>query len=185
MGAKRRPSGFTLIELMLVLTIMAVMSAAIAPTLRGFIRGKRLPETAKLFSSSIRYCRSTAVHRSVRTRLIFETKTGRIRMEAESSAFTEPGVFVEIPQPSSLQEMLDQHVSEIQVKQMTTLGPEDVERLEFLPSGTVLGPEGRVTDTFIYLKGESETQIYTVAVVGITGQILVMDHEASTFYDQL
>lgn len=185
MRVQRGSPGFTLIELILVLTIMGVLSAAIAPRLRGFLVSQKLPHAAKIFSSSIRYCRSTAVHRSVRTRLVFDTETGRIRMEAEASPLTEPGVFAQIPQPSPLQDILEESVSEIQMKQMTITGPEDVEQLQFLPGGTVLGPEGRVTDTFIYLKGDDESEVYTIAVVGITGQVLVMDHEASTFYDEL
>jgi prepilin-type N-terminal cleavage/methylation domain-containing protein len=182
---RRGVTGFTLIELILVLTIMGVLSAAIAPSMKGFLASQKLPHAARLFSSSIRYCRSTAVQRSVRTRLIFDMEAGRIRMEAEGSPFSQPGVFQEMPQPSPLQDILEKNVSEIQMKQMTSAGPRDVDQLEFLPDGVVVGPEGRITDTFIYLKGNDASKVYTVAVVGITGQVLVMDHEASTFYDAL
>lgn len=185
MGARRGRAGFTLIELILVLTIIGVLTAAVAPRMSGVLASQKLPQAARLFSSSIRYCRSTAVHRSIQTRFIFDTKTGRIRMEAESSPLTEPGVFQEIPQPSLLQDILEKNVSEIQMKQMTIAGPKDVEQLEFFSDGTVLGPDRRITDTFIYLKGDSESDVYTIAVVGITGQVLVMDYEASTFYGEL
>lgn len=176
---------FSLLELILVLTIMGVLSAAVAPTMRRFLEAQRLPDAANILSSTIRYCRSTAIHGSVRTRLVFDTETGRIRLETESSPLEQPGHFEELPPPSPLQDILDRNVSEIQMKQMTSLGPRDVDRVEFFPDGSVIGPQGRITDTFIYLRGEDEQEVYTVAIIGITGQVLVMDYEASTFYEIL
>ncbi|MFH1741366.1 MAG: prepilin-type N-terminal cleavage/methylation domain-containing protein [bacterium] len=177
--------GFTLIELMLVLTIMGLLTAAVAPAMRGFLQSQELPNAAKLFASSIRYCRSTAVHRSVRTRLVFDTENGHIRMEAEPSPLSEPGVFEEFPSPIPLQSILKKSATEIQMKRMTETGPEDIEQLEFMADGVILGANGQVSDVFIYLKGDDESEVYTIAVVGITGQVLVMDHEASTFYDEM
>ncbi|HPA44935.1 MAG TPA: prepilin-type N-terminal cleavage/methylation domain-containing protein [bacterium] len=177
--------GFTLVELILVLTIMGLLSTTIAPVMKNLLQAQRLPNAATMLASSIRYCRSTAVHRSALTRLIFDTELGQLRIETESSPLTQPGVFEEVPLPIGLQKELEECVSEIQIKQMAQYGTEDVEQLEFQPDGVIVGPTGTISDTFIYLKGENESEVYTIAVVGITGQVLVMDHEASTFYDEL
>ncbi len=182
---RRNRTSFTLVELMLAITIMGLLTAGVAPVMRGFFARQKLPHAAKLLAASIRYCRSTAVHQSVRARLVFDTKTGQIRMEAEVSPLSEPGVFQEMAIPAHLQQTLEENVSEVQMKQMTMTGPDDAEQLEFEPDGAVVGPEGLITDTFIYLRGEEESDVCTVAVVGVTGQVLIMSHEASTFYDVL
>jgi len=176
---------FTLVELILVLTIMGLISTAMAPVMKNLLRAQRLPNAVAMLASSIRYCRSTAVHRSALTRLIFDAEQGRLRIETESSPLSQPGVCEEIPLPTGLQKELEECVSEIQIKQMAEYGTEEVDQLEFQPDGVIVGPTGMVSDTFIYLKGKDESEVYTIAVVGITGQVLVMDHEASTFYDEL
>ncbi len=181
----RKHTSFTLVELMLVITIMGLLATGVAPVMKGFFARQKLPHAAKLFAATIRYCRGTAVHQSVRARLLFDADTGRLRMEAEESPLTGPGVFQEVPIPAHLQQTLDENVSEVQMKQMTATGPDDVDQLQFEPDGVVLGPEGRISDTFIYLRGEEESDVYTVAVVGVTGQVMIMNHEASTFYDLL
>jgi type II secretion system protein H len=57
---RRRQSGFTLIELILVLVIMCTVMALAAPTLRGWSKGSRLRNSADEFIAATRWARSKA-----------------------------------------------------------------------------------------------------------------------------
>ena len=53
--------GFTLMELLLVLLIIAVVASIAAPTLSGFTRGRVLPNTAGNLVTTARWCRVQAL----------------------------------------------------------------------------------------------------------------------------
>ncbi|HXK94990.1 MAG TPA: hypothetical protein PKV38_15055, partial [bacterium] len=43
-------------------------------------------------------------------------------------------------------------------------------------------PNGSTSDTFIYLVDDRE-RVYTIGIIGLTGQVLVWDHAVESFYD--
>ena len=53
--------GFTLLELVVVLMLMAIVLAAAVPSLRGWNRGQRLDNAAEQFLSAARWARSEAI----------------------------------------------------------------------------------------------------------------------------
>jgi type II secretion system protein H len=73
----RHNLGFTLMELVLVLAVLAICAAVAAPNLRGFARGRRLPNTATVLASTARWCRTQALSEGVEYRLNFDTADGR------------------------------------------------------------------------------------------------------------
>ncbi len=60
-NAERRRGAFTLIELVLVMTLMVVVMALVAPSLGNFFRGRNLDSETRRFLALCRYARSRAV----------------------------------------------------------------------------------------------------------------------------
>ncbi len=73
----RTTSGFTLIELVLVLAIIAIALAAVAPTLGGFVRGRSPVNCAGQFVSLAHWARSQAVSDGTTYRLNLDTTGGK------------------------------------------------------------------------------------------------------------
>ena len=77
MAIREHRSGFTLMELVLVLLILAMCAAAAAPALRGFSRGRRLPNTAQELALAARWCRVQAISEGTTYRLNIGVKDSR------------------------------------------------------------------------------------------------------------
>jgi prepilin-type N-terminal cleavage/methylation domain-containing protein len=71
------PRGFTLMELVLVLVILAVGAVIAAPAMRGFTRGRRLPNTAQQLVTTARWCRVQAISEGITYRLNLDPEAGK------------------------------------------------------------------------------------------------------------
>ena len=69
--ASRRGRGFTLIELMIVVALVAIVATLAAPSFREFLAKKRLEGVASELSNDLHYARSEAVSRNVTVRVTF------------------------------------------------------------------------------------------------------------------
>jgi type IV fimbrial biogenesis protein FimT len=63
---RRSMTGFTLMELMVVISIVAIMAAIAAPSFRDFINQNRLATVKTLLSNDINMARSEAIRSNVR-----------------------------------------------------------------------------------------------------------------------
>jgi type IV fimbrial biogenesis protein FimT len=61
---KRKPSGFTLIELMVVVALAAIMAALAAPSFKSFVSGQRVKTAASEFAMAAIFARSEAIKRN-------------------------------------------------------------------------------------------------------------------------
>jgi type II secretion system protein H len=87
-------SGFTLLELVLVLVIIATVMAMAAPSLRGFSRGARQRDTAEELLAMTRWARTHATTHGVVCRLNIDTAAGRFWLSEQqpgSGQFTQIG----------------------------------------------------------------------------------------------
>lgn len=84
----RSRSAFTLIELILVMTIMLVIVSLVMTSLKGFFRGRNLDNEAVRFLALTRYGQSRAVNEGVPIELWVNTKAGTYGIEA-LSGYTE------------------------------------------------------------------------------------------------
>jgi type II secretion system protein H len=86
-NARRRwEQGFTLIELILVLTLLAISAALIAPALSDFIRGRALDSEALRLLSVSRAAQSRAVSEGLPVLLWLDAPNGAYGTEEETKA---------------------------------------------------------------------------------------------------
>lgn len=76
----RRP-GFSLLELLVVLVIIAVASAVVVPRLAGSLSGVSLRSAAKRAAASMRYARSRAAGEKLPWRAVLDFEHKEIRVE--------------------------------------------------------------------------------------------------------
>jgi Tfp pilus assembly protein FimT len=82
-----QPGGaaFTLIELILVMTLLVVVLGVSAPSLSRFFRGRTLDSEAKRFLALTRYGQSRAISEGVPVVLWIDSKQGEYGLQADSS----------------------------------------------------------------------------------------------------
>jgi prepilin-type N-terminal cleavage/methylation domain-containing protein len=69
--------GFTLVELVLVLLVIAVCAAIAAPSLSGFARGRALPNASQDLVTTTNWCRVKSLGDGVEYRLNFDKAAGK------------------------------------------------------------------------------------------------------------
>ena len=77
MAIRRHNLGFTLIELVLVLMVLALIATMAAPMLSGFVRSQRMPNAAQELATTARWCRVQAISEGITYRLNFDVDGGR------------------------------------------------------------------------------------------------------------
>jgi type II secretion system protein H len=87
-GKTRPRAAFTLVELVLVMTIMVMVISLVFPSLKGFFRGRNLDNEALRFLALTRYGQSRAVNEGVPVELWVNPKDGSYGLEA-LSGYTE------------------------------------------------------------------------------------------------
>jgi general secretion pathway protein H len=88
--------GYTLLELLVVLIIISLVSALVAPKLAGSLSSLNFKTTAKRLSSSLRYARSQATSEKITYGAMLHMDKNRLLIIADSPLHTE-----------SLQEIID------------------------------------------------------------------------------
>jgi type II secretion system protein H len=87
-STKRGRAAFTLVELILVMTIMVMIISLVMPSLKGFFRGRNLDNEALRFLALTRYGQSRAINEGVPVELWVNAKAGSYGLEA-LSGYTE------------------------------------------------------------------------------------------------
>ena len=82
--SRNNRSAFTLVELVLVMTVMVMIISLVMPSLKGFFRGRNLDNEAVRFLALTRYGQSRAINEGVPVELWVNTKTGSYGLEALS-----------------------------------------------------------------------------------------------------
>jgi Tfp pilus assembly protein FimT len=95
-GQRRNKPAFTLIELILVMTIMIMIIGAVFPSMKGFFHGRNLDNEARQFLSLTRYGRSRAIAEGIPVELWIDPsqeKYGLQALSGYSETQTNPMVF--------------------------------------------------------------------------------------------
>jgi type II secretion system protein H len=127
---KPRLRAFTLIELILVMTVLVITTALVAPSLAGFFRGRALDSEAWQLLSLTRAGQSRAVSEGEPVLLWLNAKAGAYGLQEETPPAGGDPKAVSLSLADGLQ---------IQVENMTstpvTLG--NLPAIRFLPGGTI------------------------------------------------
>lgn len=169
------PSGFTLVELMLVITIMGIMLGMLVPNFSPLLQGMTLKHASQAVAQILRYARSVAVERGTAAKVMFDSETGAILLATEADPINFPGVYQEEALPVAYPREYGTKVKVPMIDKRSLFGALEENELTFLPNGST-------SDTFIYLMDENE-RMYTVGIIGLTGQVLVWDHVVQSFYE--
>lgn len=146
-----RIKGFTLIELMVVLALVAIIATIAVPSFNSLIRHNRLESQAEELNSLLQYARSEALIRKVRTRVEIDTVTGDITVGRDSAGAT-------IPEESTLRK------SSLQLNSISLAASTSTVR--YLPTGASSTPNFRAI--FCTDDNAEEGRLLTVSGSGAT-----------------
>ncbi len=133
-----RTTGFTLLELILVMLILSTVLAMAAPSLRGFFGSRQSQDTAAQILALTQFARSQAISEGIVYRLNFDTKDRVYWLTAwKSGAFeeltTEFGQIFTLPKDMAMElEDVEEEDGDVYV--------------EFTPQGTITAATIRLID---------------------------------------
>ncbi len=158
-----KAKGFSLIELMVVLILISLSVALVAPSLSRFLRTAELKGAAQRVSAILRYCRSEAANRGQTYQALFDSNLREIRVQSTASK-GEDDETGEVKSPTktySLPEGIRMKGMDIPSSQDTSGHPQ----IEFYPNG---GSNGGA----ILLDTQDRTG-YKIKVDFLTGMVKV------------
>lgn len=191
---KDRNAGFTLVELLLVVMILATTAALVAPSFRGFYAGRQLADAAARLSVLLRRARTKAATEQLRVRLNIDPDSRIYWLTVEADPFEAPGAFVP---PGDAWGRRFTLPNGVQLSRVTIDG-EDVEpvafestsaasasawtpksesayRIAFEPGGAA--PDAVITITLASAENENAMQ---VRLRGLTGEVRIESAEEPT-----
>lgn len=149
MQSARQHLGFTLIELVLVLALLAVLMAMVAPSVRGFGRGQRVENAADAVLAATVWSRTEAITTTTPHRLQFEPDGTSFTVTTQVGGLYEPargrlGILQRLPETVTV----------------ICLGPDgtSMDAFDFYPTG-------RVTPGTVTVENE-QGDVITLQAVG-------------------
>jgi general secretion pathway protein H len=146
---RHRATGVTLIEILVVLSIMAVVAAMAVPMLSGGVSGSELKGAAREVAAGLRFARSDAVATRQETRLVFDLEQHTFRIDRDARVHS-------LPKKAELKLFTAQ----------SDIADEKTGAIRFYPDGGSTG--GRLT----IAAGERK---YEVDVDWLTGRVAILD----------
>ncbi|MEM7469201.1 MAG: prepilin-type N-terminal cleavage/methylation domain-containing protein [Pseudomonadota bacterium] len=143
-GDKSVSQGFTLLEVLLVLVLLGMVSAIVAPALNRGYQNSTLDTTTRTITSLLRYARASAIQHRVMTNFRFDST---MRSYSASNALT----------VSKLPNFIHLFTQDGE-----PIGEETALQINFYPSGTSSGGE--------FLIG-NDKRIFRILVNPVTGRV--------------
>lgn len=159
-----RARGFSLLELILVLFIMGLSMALIAPAFSRFSKSGELKATARKLSSVLRNSRSEAVHRGEIHQVLFDLPSQSVKIQS----FKPDGPEGEGEKERPLRVKTFPIPNRIQIREVKTPSgrlPSEKPAIEFYPNGSSTG------GSFL-LEGDYPGA-YRIEVHSITGAVRI------------
>jgi general secretion pathway protein H len=168
---KRRNDGFSLIEMMVVMALIALSVTLMTPSLSRVSRTVELKSAAKKVAAVLRYYRSEAVNRGKVYRVLFDSDATSVKVESvdfkEKKGENEPAVENDqkASAPTLMAYSLPRGVQMKELKLESPQYPSDVPAVEFYPNGGSNG--GSILLESAELKG------YKIKVHFLTGTVTI------------
>ena len=156
-----KDKGFSFIELIVVLVLISLSVALVAPSLSRFSKAVELKAAAKKISAILRYCRSEAVNKGKVYQVLFDSDLREVKVQSTGS--TEEEEKKEGEKPSQKAYALPAGVQIKEVKVESPQYPADFPTVEFYPNG---GSNGGV----IFLDAQ-DNKGYKIKVHFLTGGV--------------
>jgi hypothetical protein len=161
-AASRGEGGFTLVELILVMGVIFVLAAVVAPRFSDYVPALRVQKTSDQIMAWAQKTRSDAATTGLRQRLVFDPQLKEYWIEYEARPFREPDVFVKLAGSWERERL-----------------PDEVDlSLEGLESGLGLQrylefrPDGTAADALITISNDRGDRV-SIKVVGATSRVTV------------
>lgn len=153
----RRERGFSLIEMLAVLLILALIAGTVAISLGGAAQRARLEDAVSRFTHYERSTRERAQAQGESLQLVFELKTGRVERVTENSQKVN-GRPLDLPQGFEIQQMWTRE-----------------ERILDGEVGMLYGSNGCTASYAVMISG-LDGQATWIVVAGLSGQFLEADN---------
>ena len=160
---RQRQRGFTLLELLIVMSLMALITAVAAPNFGGALLTLQTRSAVKKVSAILRYARNQAVSTQLVHRVVFDFADGQVLLQAvDGSSHNENGSSA-ILSPTDVKQiyLLPEKVTFFQAKDVQ--GEVSTEKFTF-----VFYPAGNSSGGEITLSGKPG-HFYAVTVDFVTG----------------
>lgn len=131
-----RERGFTLLEIIIVLTLFALSTLLVVPSLSRFSKGIELTSSAKKVSAILRYCRSEAVNKGKIYQVFFDMESQEVKVRFTER--TEEGKGSDEKSEEKISEKKYALPSLVHIKEVkvgSTQYPSDLPAIEFYPTG--------------------------------------------------
>ena len=162
-----RESGFTLIELTVVVIIISVLAGMIVPRLAGSIGSTALRESARRLLIAAQYARDFAVTRRRACRLVIDPERRCYVLECEADPDSRPGEFTALGGGPVKADVLGRGVRFGRLR-VESLGPRQAE------DGCVcFEPDGRADAAVVEIT--DGRRVYSLTVSGCTGWAELVD----------
>lgn len=155
--------GFTLIELIIVLVILAAVLTITFPRMEAFFSGSYLKSSTRRLVGTIRYLHDRSATTGKRLRLCYDLDEDEYWIEEEN----EEGEFEELKTVLGRREALPEGISFLDI-----ITPEG--KMNSGQTFTLFFPKGYVTKSIIHLQNEKR-EVQTLLVKGTMGQVMVYE----------
>jgi general secretion pathway protein H len=128
--------GFTLFEVIIVLTLLTLSMLLVMPSFSRFSRGIELKGSAKKVSAILRYCRSEAVNKGKIYQVFFDSESQEVKVQSMERTEEEKGNDEKSEEKvSEKRYALPDPVHIKEVKVGSAQYPSDLPAIEFYPNG--------------------------------------------------
>ncbi|HSB04619.1 MAG TPA: GspH/FimT family pseudopilin [Thermodesulfobacteriota bacterium] len=156
--------GFSFIELIVVLVLLSLSIALIAPSLSRFSKSVELKTAVKKVAAILRYSRSEAINKGKVYQVIFDSNLMVVKVQAVEPEDQEEQEKKEAKDTSKVY-ALPSSIQMKEVKVESTQYPSDLPAIEFYPNGGSNGGD-------ILLDTQSEKG-YKIKVNFLTGTVII------------
>lgn len=168
------PEGFTLLELIVVLLVIAIVAGVAVPSFVTAMPGYRLRNDMRGLFAAARYARSRAVITGLRHRLVIDDFEGAYWMEREADPFEAPGSWTPLEGTPGRPQALRGTVRFADIDTQELSDPEGPSR------GVVFRPDGTAEREALVVLGLSgdPDELLGLWVRSLTGLSRVVEGEA-------